>query len=144
MSKKETTQLENLNPGICIGSRLKMLSRNVENIYRKHLKRYGITSSQLSILFFVAKNKEVRQKEIGKYLSLERSTVSRDLTRLIKNGIVTKNGRETRSMLAMTDVGLSLLEEIIPSWTLAHEESSALLGEKVTRDISELVPGFRS
>lgn len=143
VSKKRTTKLETLNPSICIGSRLKMLSRNVENIYRKHLKPHNITLSQLSILFFIAKNNRVRQKEIGKYFSLERSTVSRDLTRLIKNNLINKDGTETRSAVTVTETGLNLLEDIIPSWKLAHEESSALLGENVTTNISEVVNKFR-
>ncbi len=143
MSKNEKSLLQKTEPGICIGSRLKILSRNVENIYRKHLGPYSITSSQLSILFFVAKNEEVRQKDIGKFLILERSTVCRDLTRLIRNGLIAKNRTELRSTVALTKAGGSLLEEVIPSWKMAHEESSELLGEHVMTEIDNLVSRIR-
>ena len=142
MSRKNTSKLDTVEPSICIGSRLKMLTRNVENIYRKHLSPFGITSSQLSILFFVAKRKEVRQRDIANFLSLERSTVSRDLRRLVDNGLLTKNG--IRPIVKPTQKGQNVLEEVIPAWKNAHDEASDLLGKGAVSHIGRLTNQLRS
>ena len=144
MSEGRTKNLDSVDPGICIGSRIKMLSRTAENVYRKHLKPYNLTSSQLSILFFVGKKKEVDQKDVGRFLLLERSTVSRDLTRLVENGLILKKGSESRPILVITKKGSARLEEIIPAWKIAHEETTKLLGEDVTTNIDDLVKRFRN
>ena len=81
--------------------------------------------------------------EISRYFSLERSTVSRDLKRLIDNELIAKSGFETRSTLNVTETGANLLEEIIPSWKLAHEESSEIMGKGLTTEIDKLVLRFR-
>ena len=128
MPKKESL-LHKINPDVCISRRLKTFNRVVEKIYRNHLNPFDLTSSQLSILFVVGKKGQVAQSEVGKILLLERSTVSRDLTRLVKRKLIDKLGTEIRPMLKLTEAGKGLVDAVIPSWEKAHIEASELLGQ---------------
>lgn len=99
-------------------------NRIVANVFRKHLKQFDITDSQLSILFIVTKAKAVNQKRIADALYLEKSTVNRNLKRLIDKGYITYiEGNQLR----ITDQGLQFLEQVIPHWDQAMEEIRAIL-----------------
>ena len=67
----------------CIASRLRGLSRKVDSIYRKYLEGTNITENQLSIMMALSKTGEIEQIEFGRILIMERSSLSRSLTRLL-------------------------------------------------------------
>ena len=101
--------------GHCIGNRLRRLSRIVDRQFRTSLKAYDITESQLSILFVLRKLGEVEQGKIGEALVLERSTVSRNVKLLEKNGIVTRTS-DYRPDIELTEKGNELVNTLIPIW----------------------------
>lgn len=101
--------------GHCIGNRLRRLSRIVDRQFRTSLKAYDITESQLSILFVLRKLGRVEQGKIGEALVLERSTVSRNVKLLEKNGIVTRT-LDYRPEIELTAKGDKLINTLIPIW----------------------------
>jgi DNA-binding MarR family transcriptional regulator len=127
--KKSYPLLEKTDPWICTASKLTLAVRVVNGIYRKHLKKHGVTMSQLSILMVAGKMKKISQSDLGKILRLERSTVTRDLLRLIKSGYLVKSGIKNRPVIEMTDAGAQYIEGIIPDWLAATEEARAKLGD---------------
>ncbi len=127
--KKSYDLLENVDPWICIASKLSLSIRVVSAIYRKHLKAHNVTMSQLSLLMVIGKHKSLPQSEIGKILKLERSTVTRDLKRMIDQGYFVKKGDKTRQVIYITDKGASYVESIIPDWRAATQEAKTKLGE---------------
>jgi DNA-binding MarR family transcriptional regulator len=114
----------------CIGARLRGLSRQVDSIYRKHLEGTNITENQLSIMLALYKTGEIEQIEIGRILNLERSSLSRNLTRLIDQQLVVKNGAVNRPVITLTSTGLIKVKDILPNWQLAMEEIHAIVDEK--------------
>jgi len=84
--------------------------------------------SQLSLLMVTGKMKAVPQAELGKMLKLERSTVTRDLTRLVDKGFLVKSGTNSRPVVEMTDAGAEYTERIIPDWYNATQEAKNKLG----------------
>lgn len=86
--------------------------------------------SQLAILMIVGRMKQVAQAEIGKMLVLERSTVTRDLRRLIEKGYLLKTGINNRPIIEMTDKGALYTTRIIPDWQKATNEANEKLGTK--------------
>ncbi|MDA9773807.1 MarR family transcriptional regulator [Saprospiraceae bacterium] len=98
----------------------------IANIFRKHLKEFDITDSQLSILFFVTKSQNVNQKSISDFLISEKSTVNRNLKRLTDKGLISFNKRH----LDTTREGKQLLERIIPSWNHAMKEVKEIIGDE--------------
>lgn len=114
----------------CIGSRLRSLSRKVDNVYRKHLEGCGVTENQLSILMALYKTGPIGQIEIGKFLHLERSSLSRNLVRLVDGGLVNKEGAVNRPTIALSAKGRQLVEFAAPAWEQAMDEVLAALDPK--------------
>ncbi len=118
-------KIASANPLSCYSNKMMRCNRIIANIFRKHLKEFEITDSQLSILFYVTKSKEVNQKKLSDFLVSEKSTISRNINRLIDKGFLTFDNR----YLKTTEKGKELLERIIPSWGKAMKEVNEILGK---------------
>ncbi|QYJ67401.1 MarR family winged helix-turn-helix transcriptional regulator [Flavobacterium litorale] len=118
---KETiyTHIASCNPTLCISGKINRCTRIIGNVFRKHLKDFNITSSQLSVLFVIMKNKEVNQKKVSDVLYLEKSTVNRNLNRLVKSSYVYT---DEHLKLKITEKGYEFLEKVIPQWNKAMDE----------------------
>ena len=119
--------IDKCQPSTCISGKAMKCNRIIANIFRKYLKDFGITDSQLSILFVISKSEQVNQKKISDLLFLDKSTVNRNLKRLIENNFVSKTNYP---QLIMTDNGLAVLEKLIPSWEKAMSEARQVLGQE--------------
>jgi len=113
----------------CIGSRVRSISRKVDSIYRKHLAGSGITENQLSISMALFKTGKVEQKVIGNILNLEKSSLSRNLIRLIDLGYVVKSGAINRPVIELTEKGRRMVKELTPNWENAMDELRNVLSE---------------
>ncbi len=119
--------IESCNPRLCISGRISRIQRIVSEIFRHELKPYGLSNSQLSILFVVAKREAVMQKEICDILYLEKSSLSRNLTRLFSKNYISKldNG-----LVQLTQKGKVHLETVIPAWNRAMVTAREKLGNE--------------
>jgi len=116
--------IENCDPRTCISSKILKCQRVISGIYRKHLKPFEITSSQLSILFISTKLENVNQAKLSEILKLEKSTISRNLKRLLDRKLIRKDKGQ---IIIITHVGKLLLEQIIPEWEKAKIETKKAL-----------------
>ena len=132
-NKKKYPNIEKCNPTVCISGNMMKCNRIVANIFRKHLKPFGITDSQLSILFVVTKVKMVNQKKISEILFLEKSTVNRNITRLIDHQYI---AFDNKLFLNTTEKGQQFLEEVLPHWDIAMQEIRGILGNEGTEAIA--------
>ena len=103
---------------------MSICNRMIANLFRKHLKPFNITNSQLSILFVIIKGTAINQKKIADYLHLEKSTVNRNLDRLFQKKYIFY---KRDACLSLTPKGKAFLNKVIPSWEAAMEEANALL-----------------
>ncbi len=122
--KVEYPNIEKSRPATCISGNMMKCNRIVANIFRKYLKPFGITDSQLSILFVVTKASEVNQKKLSDRLFMEKSTVNRNITRLMNQQYIEMNGQR---YLHTTKKGKQFLEKILPHWDLAMREVQDIL-----------------
>lgn len=129
----------------CMGSRVRVISRKMDSIYRRNLGDAGVTENQLSILMALYKTGEIEQKKIGELLNLEKSSLSRNLIRLIASNFVIKSGRVNRPMIELTSEGKQKVEELIPAWEKAMNEIHSVLDredirafQKIERSITDL------
>lgn len=121
----------------CIGSRLRRLSRITDSYFRKCIAGFGITENQMTILFTLSVLGKVEQGKIGKSLVLERSTVSRNLRLLEKQGLIIKTA-EYRPQIELTKKGRNLVKEIIPHWENAMNELALKLDKDGLKLIQDL------
>ena len=71
--------------GECLAGRARLISRAVSNIYEDALRPHGITTAQMGILVVVSSLGEPNSRDVAKKLCMEKSTVSRNLDRMIDN-----------------------------------------------------------
>lgn len=111
----------------CMGSRVRSLSRKLDGIYRKHLGDSDITENQLSIMMALYKTGTIEQNQIAQLLTLERSSLSRNLVRLVKSGYISKIGPANRPKISLTKEGEMRVEQLSPVWEAAMDEIHAVL-----------------
>ncbi len=122
---------------LCVGSRLRRLSRIADAYFRSQLAEYNITENQMTILFALREMGEVKQGEIGQNLALERSTVSRNIKLLEKQDYITRTSNY-RPKISLSTEGLELVKTLIPLWEETMDTLIAKIGAKGMASISQL------
>jgi DNA-binding MarR family transcriptional regulator len=115
----------------CLMLRLRRLHRALSSLYDEPLRPYGARSGQVSLLVAIAANNGAHPADLARALSMDKSTLSRDLKLLAAKGWVEslpgEDGRSQR--LRVTESGLALITAITPAWREAQKRAAALLGE---------------
>jgi DNA-binding MarR family transcriptional regulator len=117
----------------CLGWPVRVLNRAVSAVYDEALAPHGLGIAQLNLLVAVERSGEHASPSLlGRVLLLEKSSVSRDVDRLVERGWVKRlmgdDGRSQR--LALTPRGRRLLEAAVVSWEVAQARVQVLLGEE--------------
>src|SRR5262249_39272885 len=90
----------------------------------------GITASQFTLLTQLAQQDGITAVEIGHALDIEKSTLSRNLKRLLKDGHITMDppaGRRGRG-LHLTAKGAQVIQHGYPGWREEQVRTSRVLG----------------
>ena len=118
----------------CIAFRVRVLNRVVTNLYDAVLKPFGITVNQTTILAMLTLAGEVTSGKIGRELSMEKSTVSRNLERMRNNGWI----ETTDQGIRVTAAGRELFASLHPAWEQAQADAERLLGGNGVGAIQDL------
>ncbi len=129
-------KFEEFNPNICIASKIQKSNRILNNIFRKHLKVLDLSNSQVSILFVLSKKKCTTQKELADFLFLEKSTINRNIERLIKQNFIE---RTELNQVAITSTGIDKVLNIVPHWQEAMHEAEEKLGAEGLSSLNTLL-----
>lgn len=121
----------------CIGSRLRRLSRIADSNIRKFLKDFNITENQMTIMFALHELGRVEQGKVGEVLFLERSTVSRNVKLLEKQGLINRSS-DYRPEIELSLKGQELVAELIPHWEKATDILAGLLEKEGLEALSEM------
>ena len=121
---------------MCLATRVRQLSRIVTRVYDDALRPLGITASQYTLLAQLAARDGITAVEIGQELDIEKSTLSRNLKRLLVLGHIVMDppaGRRGRG-LHLTSKGQSILADAYPVWRGAQDRAVAAMGVQ-SRDV---------
>ena len=125
----------------CIAVRLRILSRAVTRIYNRALRPYGLTTSQMNILVAISCLGQAKQHDVCQALHLEKSTLSRDVARMRRQGwlddVPGADGRV--ALLRITPAGKRRVEDAIPAWQQAQAQATALLGARQVSTLGRAV-----
>jgi DNA-binding MarR family transcriptional regulator len=114
----------------CISARVRQLSRIITRIYDDALRPMGITASQFTLLTQLAQQDGITAVEIGHSLDIEKSTLSRNLKRLLALGHLTMDppaGRRGRG-LHLTPRGAAVIQKAYPIWKDAQTRTVRVMG----------------
>jgi DNA-binding MarR family transcriptional regulator len=115
----------------CVMTRWRTTNRILAAIYDEELRPFGLKSSQHSLLVAVTKAGPVRRIELGRLLSLDPSTLTRNLAVMLKNDWIEEvpdEDDQRGAPVQTTTVGRKLLERSAPAWHRAQARAKKMLG----------------
>ena len=122
----------------CLAMRLRRLQRVVGGMYDDALRPHGLTTAQLNLLVAIECLPEATPGAVCALLELEKSSLSRNLDRLVEHGWVARApvapgtpGADGRSQhLRLRRAGRLLLQRAYPAWSEAQRLAAQRLGRE--------------
>lgn len=125
----------------CVGLRSRKLSRVVTRIFDDRLREHNLTATQFTLLAASARIDPPRAGDLCVYLAMEKSTLSRNLGRLARRGLISlaagADGRER--LVSLTREGQKALVSAFPAWELAQEKATEVLGKDAVVSLDALL-----
>ena len=125
----------------CLAARVRLIGRAITSIYDRAVEPSGLTIAQVNLMAAAGKIGPCAPSKLGSVLQLERSTVSRNLERLLDAGWMHAVASDAKGIreVGLTASGRRKIESILPQWRLAQREASKLLGEPGVKAIKGVV-----
>ena len=120
----------------CVGARIRTLNRKISRVYDEAIRPHGIKFSQMNIVTVVGAYGPIQPVEVGRMLSLEKSTLSRNVALMEANGwIEVLPGDGNTQLLRATREGRNLLKAAAPSWREAQARGKNMLGSESAAEL---------
>lgn len=131
MNEREASILAKAVAAECLGYRVRLLNRVITNIYDRALQPLGLKANQVTILSMLSYAGQASAADISRVLVMEKSTVSRTVDRMKKNGWIKVEGQGDGpgQTIAVTDQGRELMAAAHAQWKKAQEQAAEVLGE---------------
>jgi DNA-binding MarR family transcriptional regulator len=128
-------------PQGCTNFKLRQLVRRVSQHYDLEMARIGLKTTQYSLLSHVLKLGPIRPGELAQAMTMDASTLTRNLKPLIAAGWVELHaGADGRSRsVSITPAGRDKRTEAQRRWRVAQESINALLGVERVKALHALV-----
>jgi DNA-binding MarR family transcriptional regulator len=125
----------------CSNMKLRRLTRLVSRHYDAHMAQCGLKTTQYSLLAIVTDRGPLLQGELARLLSLDASTLTRNLRPLLESGlVVVEAGPDARSrQVSATPAGRDLRVQARQHWKRAQLAFNAALGAERVALLHELV-----
>lgn len=125
----------------CSNMKLRRLTRLVSRHYDAHLSRCGLKTTQYSLLAAVARAGPLQQGELARLLSLDASTLTRNLRPLADAGLLSIDaGGDGRSrQVSITPAGLDLRLQARQHWKRAQLAFNNTVGPERVASLHGLV-----
>jgi DNA-binding MarR family transcriptional regulator len=106
----------------CTASQLRRAARAISRIHDQHIAPSGLRGTQFNVLVALSLFGQVSLVRLADRLGLERTTLTRNLQPLEREGLVTSSpGADQRvRLLRLTDDGQRALERAMPLWEKAQ------------------------
>jgi DNA-binding MarR family transcriptional regulator len=129
----------------CVCHRTRMAARAVTRLYDDTLRSVGLRATQLAVLVAVGGDNVVSITALAKFMGMDRSTLTRNLTPLARDGFIrvgNEGWRRSRTV-EITKKGRSRLREALPLWKEAQETLRRKLGLRrwavIRADLDDLI-----
>jgi DNA-binding MarR family transcriptional regulator len=113
----------------CLGYRTRKVARAVTRLYNDRLRPLGLNLTEMNLLAAIAAQGSVQPARLGRTMALEKSTLSRNSSRLVERGWVEvrdhPDGRGV--LLAVTARGNEMLLRAVPAWKQAQQQAQSLV-----------------
>jgi DNA-binding MarR family transcriptional regulator len=130
VSLSDISEIAENTSAACLSTRIRQLSRIITRVYDDAMRPLGITASQFTLLTQLAQQDGITAVEIGHTLDIEKSTLTRNLKRLLALGLITMDppaGRRGRG-LHLTPKGEVIIQQGFPVWREAQTRTIRVMG----------------
>jgi DNA-binding MarR family transcriptional regulator len=117
--------------GTCVCQKARETSRKITRIYDEALQPAGIKTTQFTMLAVISVQDNATLTELAKALGMDRTTLSRNMQPLERNGLVEVSAeryRRARSV-SISHIGVAVMETALPMWRLAQDSMQKRLGK---------------
>jgi DNA-binding MarR family transcriptional regulator len=114
----------------CVGFNVRRATRLVTQFYDKMLAPSGLRSTQYSLLNVLSLMTDLRMQDLAVILAMDRTTLTRNLRPLIKQGLINvSTGSDRRArFVQLTSKGKNTLGKALPYWEQAQAYITERLG----------------
>ena len=112
---------------------LRQASRQISNLYERHLSEAGITPTQFTILGMLGRCPNLTMAELAKAMVMDRTTLVRALKPLLRRGWVMApaEGQSNRRLrVLLTREGSAKLDEAAAHWAAAQVSFERSFGQQ--------------
>lgn len=126
-------QLPNEVAGKCACSKLRMATRKVTRMYDDVMRPVGITPTQFTLLAIVGSSNTVTITELAELLSMERTTLSRNLKPFERDKLlsVSAEGCRRARTVQLSGKGVDILGRALPLWRDAQATLKKQIGSSI-------------
>jgi DNA-binding MarR family transcriptional regulator len=113
----------------CLGYRTRKLARTVTRLYNDQLRPLGVNITEMNLMAAIAAQGSAQPARLGRAMELEKSTLSRNSSRLVDRGWVELRDHPDGPgmLLALTESGNEMLLHAIPAWKEAQQRARSLV-----------------
>lgn len=117
---------------VCACSNFRKATRAVTQLFDTVLQPAGLRSTQLVMMVGIAANEPVTIAQLAREMVMDRTTLTRNLNPLQRDGLIEINtGKDRRGkLITLTPAGYQLLEEAYPIWEAAQQRFVEALGQE--------------
>ena len=117
--------------GVCRCHYMRQTSRKITRMYDEILRPAGIKVTQFTVLTVVACRDEATLTELAEALGMDRTTLSRNLKPLERDGLVevSAEGYRRARSANITNKGIVVMEKALPLWRSAQKSLKRRLGD---------------
>ena len=129
MMRKSATDLS--DPANCLCFNLRKAARSLTQTYDAALKPAGITAPQFTLLAALERQGPVSLSDLAAALGMDRTTLTRNLMPLQRDGLVASAEGDDRRvrLLTLTAMGRDRLAEAEPLWRAVQAKVTGTFGQ---------------
>ena len=146
MKERNTNAIleQGMSGGSCTCGELRKAARAVTLLYDNALKASGLQSTQLHVLEVVHRSDSIRISHLSKELGLDRTTLTRNLSVLERQGFIKiSSGKDHRTrIVTATQKGRSAVAKALPLWNEVQGKVKQQMGETSWRELMQNLGHF--
>jgi DNA-binding MarR family transcriptional regulator len=125
----------------CLASKLRMASRAITQRYDDAIADSGIRSTQFTLLVALAQAPLVPLSKLAEVLVMDRTTLTRNLTPLVREGLVEARSAEDKRVraFALSAEGKRMLERALLGWRKAQADMKRALSAEDRADLTRIL-----
>jgi DNA-binding MarR family transcriptional regulator len=114
----------------CVCNKVRCAARAVTRVYDTAMRPSGLRATQMSVLVAIAAEGAMSITALADYMGMDRSTLTRNLRPLAKDGLVSlgMEGWRRSRKVSITNKGAKRMRKAIPYWENAQRALRAALG----------------